>query len=57
MALGKGRKVEYSVVLHLGNERVKVPLTNTVNTRGESYVWEERGIYCSAYKVLNSLSV
>ena len=38
MALGKGRKVEYSVVLHLGNERLEVPLTNIINTRGEAYI-------------------
>lgn len=57
MALGKGRKVEYSVVLHLGNEKLEVPLTNIINTRGEAYIWEERGTYCSAYKLLNSLSV
>lgn len=57
MALGKGRKVEYSMVLHLGNEKLEVPLTNIINTRGEAYIWEERGTYCSAYKLLNSLSV
>ena len=42
-ALGEGRDLEYSAVLHLGNERVEVPLTGVVNTR-EAYIWEERGI-------------